>query len=122
MQFAELDSTVTLAEQLEEDGGPIVFMNILTIDPADSGRLLEAWATDARVMKSAPGFISTQLYRGIAGSGTFINHAVWESTAHYRAARLNSEARAEARALYPDSLVAHPHILRPEAVAGICIA
>lgn len=122
MQFAELDSTVTLAEQLEEDGGPIVFMNILTIDPADADRLLEAWATDARVMKSAPGFISTQLYHGIAGSGTFINHAVWESTAYYRAARLNSEARAEARALYPDSLVARPHILRPEAVAGICIA
>ena len=60
--------------------------------------------------------------RGIAGSGTFLNHAVWESTAHYRAARLNDTARSAARALYPDSLVVRPHLLRPQAVAGICVA
>lgn len=122
MQFAELDRTVTLAEQLGEDGGPVVLINILTIDPADTEQFLRAWATDARVLRNQPGFISTQLYRGIAGSGTFLNHAVWESTAHYRAARLNDTARSAARALYPDSLVVRPHLLRPQAVAGICVA
>jgi heme-degrading monooxygenase HmoA len=121
-QFADLDRTVSLQEQLEETGGPVVLVNVLTVDPDDTDQLLQAWAIDARQMKTQPGFISTQLYRGIAGSGTFVNHAVWESTAHYRAARLNDAARAAARASYPDSLVARPHLVRAVAVEGVCVA
>ncbi|MFH8803822.1 antibiotic biosynthesis monooxygenase family protein [Streptomyces sp. NPDC017936] len=84
--------------------------------------MLHAWATDAAVLKGRPGFISTQLYRGIAGSSTFLNHAVWESVDHYRAARLDDSVRAAARKLYPATLVASPHLFRAQAVPGICVA
>ena len=119
--FADLDRQVTLSQQLEEDGGAVILVNVLSVDPADVDQLLEAWATDARVMRTQPGFISTQLYRGIAGSSTFLNHAVWQSTAHYRAARTDTKARAQARGLYPDSLVATPHLFRAMEVPGICV-
>lgn len=121
-QFDELDRTVTLAEQLEEGGGPVFLVNILTVDPTDADQLVKAWSTDATVMKGQKGFVSTQLYRGIAGSGTFVNNAVWESVAAYKAARLDTKAREAARGLYPASLVASPHLVRPMAVAGVCIA
>jgi hypothetical protein len=37
-------------------------------------------------MKRQPGFISTQLHRAIGESSTYLNYAVWESTADFRAA------------------------------------
>ncbi|MEU4659767.1 antibiotic biosynthesis monooxygenase family protein [Streptomyces sp. NPDC023723] len=121
-EFHELDSSVALADQLDEGGGPVILVNILRVASEDIDQLLLAWSTDAAALKKQPGFISTQLYRGIAGSSTFLNHAVWESTDHYRAARLDDSARAAARELYPASLVAAPHLFRPQAVPGICVA
>ncbi len=120
--FAELDRNVTLTQQLDEEGGAVTLVNILIVDPADVDQFLEAWSTDARVMRTQPGFISTQLYRGIAGSSSFLNHAVWQSTRHYREARTNDKARAGARGLYPASLVATPHLFRAVEVPGICVA
>ena len=119
--FKELDRSVTLTQQLEEGGGPVILVNILTVDPADADQLIEAWSVDAAVMKGQKGFISTQLHRGIAGSGTFMNYAVWESAELYRDARRNSKAREQAQGMYPESLVASPHLFRPVAVEGICI-
>jgi len=40
-----------------------------------TGRFLQVWADDAAFMKQQPGFISTQLHQGTAGSTTFINAA-----------------------------------------------
>ena len=48
--------------------------------PEEVDRFLRAWAADAAYFKSQPGFISTQLHRGIAGSSVLVNYAVWEST------------------------------------------
>ncbi|MCE0535316.1 antibiotic biosynthesis monooxygenase [Kineosporia rhizophila] len=121
-QFEELARNVTLAEQLEEVGGPVVLVNVLRVDEADVDQLLLAWSTDAAALKRRPGFISTQLYRGIAGSSTFLNHAVWESVEAYKTSRLDSDVRAAARDLYPASLVASPHLFRAEAVPGLCVA
>ncbi|GAA2326100.1 antibiotic biosynthesis monooxygenase [Streptomyces kunmingensis] len=121
-EFRELDAHVTLADQLDEEGGPVLLVNVLRVAPADVDQLLLAWSTDAAALKNQPGFISTQLYRGIAGSSTFLNHAVWESTEHYRTARLDDSVRATARHLYPASLVATPHLFRAQAVPGICVA
>ncbi len=39
-----------------------------TVEPEEAERLQEAWASDAAFMKQQPGFISTQLHRGIGGS------------------------------------------------------
>lgn len=89
--------------------------------PEDADRLLTVWAADPAIMKRQPGFISTRLHRGIAGSGTFLNHAVCESVAHFRAAFTNPDFRTPL-ADYPESLTVTPHLFRTMAVAGICVA
>ena len=63
--FEELDSLVTLADQMQAEEGPIVLVNLFTVDSADEEALLKAWAYDADFMKSQPGYISTQLHKGI---------------------------------------------------------
>jgi heme-degrading monooxygenase HmoA len=120
-KFIEMDGAVTLADQLKDEGGAVVLVNTFVVPPEDADRFLTAWAADAAIMKRQPGFISTQLHRGIAGSGAFLNYAVWESTAHFRAAFMNPEFRARL-AEYPESATASPHLFRPIAVPGICIA
>jgi heme-degrading monooxygenase HmoA len=79
-KFIEMDDHVKFSSQLEEDVGPIVFVNKFTVNPEDVDEFLKAWEADATYFKSQPGLISAQLHKGIDGSGTFINYAVWEST------------------------------------------
>lgn len=120
-KFVEMDPSVTLADQLAEDGGPVVLINTFVVPPSDVDRLSAAWAADAAIMKRQPGFISAQLHRGIADSGVFLNHAVWESVAHFRAAFANPEFQARLGD-YPESATVSPHLFRPVAVPGICVA
>ncbi len=120
-KFAEMDAAVTLADQLEDDGGPVILVNTFNVPVEDADRLVAAWAGDAALMKGQPGFISTQLHRGIAGSGTFLNYAVWETTAHFRAAFASPEFQARLGA-YPESATVSPHLFRKMAVPGICVA
>ena len=79
--LTEMDDRVSFREQLQQETGPVVLINTFTVPPEDAERLLAVWAEDATFMKQQPGFISTQLHRGIAGSWTFVNVAVWESAA-----------------------------------------
>jgi quinol monooxygenase YgiN len=83
-KFVEMDEQVTLSKQMEEETGPIVFMNKFSMNPDDVDEFLKRWAADAAVFKKQPGFISAQLHRGIASSGTFVNYAIWESAAHLK--------------------------------------
>jgi heme-degrading monooxygenase HmoA len=119
VQRQELDDRVTFAEQLRADDGPVVLINRFTVAPADVERFLAVWADDAGYMKEQPGFISTQLHRGIAGSTTFVNVAVWES-ARALGAAVGSPGFRERSANYPDSAVAAPHVFERVAVPGIC--
>lgn len=119
--FIETDRTVALADQLKDEGGPVVLVNTFVVPPEDADQLLATWRADAAFMKRQPGFISTQLHRGIAGSGAFLNYAVWESVADFRAAFTNPEFRARLTA-YPDSATISPHLFRQIAVPGICVA
>jgi heme-degrading monooxygenase HmoA len=121
VELVEMDSVVSLADQMRTDGGPVLLINKFTVAEADAARLLEAWRTDAGHFKAQPGFISTQLHRGIAGSNVFLNYAVWESVAAFRRAFEQSAVRA-AIAQYPESAVASPHLFRKLAVPGICVA
>lgn len=121
-RFLEMDATVTLADQLrEETNGPVVLVNTFVVPPEDADALLNAWSRDAAIMKRQPGLISTQLHRGTAGSGTFLNYAVWQSAAHFRDAFANPEFRAQLGA-YPDSATVSPHLFRKVEVPGICVA
>ncbi len=74
-----MDERVTYAEQLQEDEGPIVLVNVFNVAPEDAERLVEVWADDAAFMKQQPGLVSTQLHRGTGGSSTFVNVVEWES-------------------------------------------
>jgi heme-degrading monooxygenase HmoA len=82
--FRELDERVPFAQQLGEETGPIVFFNIFRVAPEDVDAFLAAWKVDGEFMQQQPGYVSTQLHRGIAGSTTCINVAVWESVAAMR--------------------------------------
>jgi heme-degrading monooxygenase HmoA len=89
------------------------------VAPEDADALLAAWATDAAHLKRQPGFISTQLHRGIAGSGVFCNLAVWESVQVFRDAFADPQFRATF-AGYPDSTVASPHLFQKLAARHLC--
>src|SRR5687767_3834363 len=69
LQRIEMDNRFSLADQLSEEVGPVILINTFKVPPEDAQALLEAWAADAAYLKTKPGFISTQLHRGIAGSG-----------------------------------------------------
>jgi heme-degrading monooxygenase HmoA len=116
-----MDEQVTYMQQLQEDGGPVVLINQFNVAPEDAERFLEVWAEDASFMKQQPGFISTQLHRGTAGSSTFMNVAVWESARALGEAFGSPEFQGHVTR-YPDSAVAAPHVFEKVAVPGICVA
>jgi heme-degrading monooxygenase HmoA len=116
-----LDPAFPIERQLALDAAPVVLVNVFTLDKADERDFLEAWQNDADFMKRQPGFISTQLHRAVGESPTYLNYAVWESTAHFRAAFGHPEFRARI-ATYPPSAVGTPHLFQKVAVSGICVA
>ena len=120
-KFVEMGNAVTLSDQLKVEEGPVVLVNTFVVPPNDADRLLAAWTNDAGHMKAQPGFISTQLHRGIAGSGVFLNYAVWQSVAHFRSAFTNPEFQAKL-AHYPESATVSPHLFSKIEVPGICTA
>ena len=120
-KFVEMDRAITLADQLRSEEGPVVLINTFVIPAEDIDRFLISWGADAAIMKAQPGFISTQLHRGTAGSSTFMNVAVWESPKALGQAFRSPEFQARA-ARYPDRLVATPHVFKKIAVPGICVS
>jgi heme-degrading monooxygenase HmoA len=116
-----LDPDFPIERQLALDATGVVLVNVFTLDRADEQTFLQAWQNDAAFMKQQPGFISTQLHRAIGESPTYLNYAVWESTADFRAAFSHPEFRAKLSA-YPSSAVASPHLFQKLAVPGICVA
>ena len=66
-KLVEMDDMVTLHHQMGQDVGPVILINTFRVTPAEVDQLLTAWAADAAWMKRQPGFISTQLHRGIRG-------------------------------------------------------
>ncbi|MGH8969086.1 MAG: antibiotic biosynthesis monooxygenase family protein [Actinomycetes bacterium] len=118
-RLTQMDPRVPFAAQLDADDGPIVLVNEFTVDAAEATALLAAWADDAAWMKTRPGYVSTQLHRGIAGSTTFVNVAVWESARALGRAFRSPEFQARI-ARYPDSTTTSPHVFTKVAVPGIC--
>ena len=118
----EMNDAVTLADQMQvNDDGSVVLINLFTVDPQDEEALVAAWSHDAEFMKAQPGYISTQLHKGIGGSSTFINYAVWESVESFRNAFGNPEFQKRIGA-YPQSAIASPHLFRKLTVPGFCVA
>ncbi|MBR0735568.1 antibiotic biosynthesis monooxygenase [Bradyrhizobium liaoningense] len=116
-----LDPNFPIERQLGIEAGPVVLVNVFTLDKADEQSFLQVWQDDAAFMKRQPGFISTQLHRAIGDGPTYLNYAVWESTAHFRAAFTHPEFRSKISA-YPTSAIASPHLFEKVAMPGICVA
>lgn len=116
-----LDQTFPIEAQMGVDQSPVVLVNLFEVDASDEDALMRAWEADANWMKRQPGYISTQLHRAVGGSRLFLNYAVWESVAHFRAAFSHPEF-ASALVRYPSSAVAAPHLFRKLSVANICTA
>ncbi|MBN3818013.1 antibiotic biosynthesis monooxygenase [Paraburkholderia sp. Se-20369] len=120
-QMRPLDPAFPIERQIPIDAAPVILVNVFTLEPADEPAFLQAWQDDAAFMKRRPGFISTQLHRALGESPTYLNYAVWESTADFRAAFTHPEFRAKL-GTYPASAVASPHLFQKVAVPGICVA
>ena len=116
-----MDPAFPIERQIALDASPVVLVNVFTLDKADEQTFLNAWQDDAIFMKKQPGFISTQLHRAIGESPTYLNYAIWESTADFRAAFTHPEFRAKLSG-YPSSAAASPHLFQKVAIPGICVA
>jgi hypothetical protein len=101
VKLAEMDKRMTFLEQLQRDTGPVVLIKKFNVAPDDVELLLQAWTDDAAFMKQQPGYISTQLHRGIGGSTAFFN---------VLAAAFSSPRVPGTAARYPDSTVTAPHL------------
>jgi heme-degrading monooxygenase HmoA len=121
LSLRPLDPAFPIDRQITLDTGAVVLVNVFTVSKTDEPALLKAWQADAAFMKQQLGFISTQLHRATGDSPTYLNYAVWESTAHFRAAFEQPQFRA-GLAAYPSSTVASPHLFQKVAVPGICVS
>jgi len=127
-----LDPSFPIERQIAIEAGPVVLVNVVTLDKADEQTFLKTWQDDAAFMKRQPGFISTQLHRALGESPTYLNYAVWESTAHFRAAFGHPEFRAKLSTYPPRSSLLHTcsrrsrcptsasHSSRPTVGLGAC--
>lgn len=119
-QIKPLDPSVPIFQQVNADVSPVVLVNLFQVAEGEIPALLKAWADDANWMKQQPGYISTQLHQGIAGSCVFMNYAVWESVAHFRAA-FNHPDFKKALEHYPASAIASPHLFTRLTVPNLCV-
>ena len=120
LELRPLDQNVPIFQQLSSDVSPVVLVNVFEVAESDIPALLKAWESDANWMKQQPGYISTQLHRGIAGSTVFLNYAIWESVAHFRAAFNHPEFKSSLEQ-YPPSAVASPHLFSRLTVPNLCV-
>ena len=120
LQLKPLDANLPIFQQLGVEASPVILVNIFNVAQSDIAGLLKAWEDDANWMKAQPGYISTQLHQGIGGSTVFMNYAVWESTAHFRAA-FNHPDFKKALGHYPSSAVASPHLFTRWSVPNLCV-
>lgn len=119
IKLADLDESTPYLSQLKETAGPVTIINTFVAPEGKADEVRAAWEQDSAYMKTKPGFISAQLFRGIGSSRVFTNVAVWESTEHLLAAFGTPEfARHLER--YPDGTVTYPHLYQKAAVEGIC--
>ncbi|HEY5737399.1 MAG TPA: antibiotic biosynthesis monooxygenase family protein, partial [Nitrososphaeraceae archaeon] len=125
-KFVEMDDKVKFKDQIEEKiMGSVILINKFNVKPNKVEPFLKDWTEDAARFKQQPGFISTQLHRGIGKSSVFINYAVWESMEHYKKAvnkiLFSPESQSPLLKYDDNSLVISPHLFKKVAVPGICV-
>jgi quinol monooxygenase YgiN len=123
VKIVDMDEKVTLSTQLEGDvdgGGAVILLNKFTVQPEDVDEFLKVFQATTKVMKQQPGFISAQLHRGIAGSSTFFNYAVFESAEHFKRAFNTPEFRSNMARLPPNTVMS-PHLFKLQCQISVWI-
>ena len=129
VKFVEMDERVKFKEQIAEKiNGSVILINKFNVEPDKVEQFLKDWTEDAKGFKQQPGFISTQMHKGIGKSSVFINYAVWESLEHYKEAvtKIIFSSDTPSPILKYDkyndeSLVISPHLFKKVAIPGICV-
>ena len=124
-KFVEMDDRVKFKDQIEEKiEGSVILINKFNVIPEKVEQFLKDWTEDAAKFKQQPGFISTQLHKGVGKSSVFINYAVWASMGHYKGAInkivFSSETKSRLLQYDDDSLAISPHLFKKVAILGIC--
>jgi hypothetical protein len=71
-----MDATVTVFQQMEENGGAVIVINKFDVSPDEVDRFLAAWTADAAVrLKDYPAsaVVSPHLFRKVAVPGICVD-------------------------------------------------
>ncbi len=120
LQLRAMNPAFPIERQLRLEKGPVVLVNLFTLDKAEEAAMLEAWTDDAQFLQRQSGFISTQLHRAIGEGCAYLNYAIWESNAAFRAAFEHPEFQTKLSD-YPSSVISAPHLFKKIAIPGICV-
>src|SRR5260370_38625033 len=69
-----LDPSFPIERQIAIEAGPVVLVNVFTLDKADEQAFLKIWQDDPAFMKRQPGFTSTQLHPALRESPPYLNN------------------------------------------------
>ena len=124
-KFVEMDEKVTLKDQMQEnETRSVILINKFNVVLQQIEQFLKAWTEDATNFKEQPGFISTQLHKGVGKSHLYsLITQFRESMKHYKNA-VNKVIGPDFQSIlskYPDSLIVSPHLFKKVAVSGICV-
>ncbi len=123
-KLVEMDERASIFAQMEVDdtgSGPVILINKFSVAPNEIDQFLKGWTTEAGKFKEQPGYISTQLHRGIGESGIFINYAVWESVAYFKKAVTSVIDPQDPVSAFPPSTTVSPHLFKKVAVSDLCV-
>jgi heme-degrading monooxygenase HmoA len=127
IKFVEMDKNVTINDQIKEEqgnknGDSVILINKFDISPDKIEQFLKDWAETSSLFEQQPGFITTELYKGIGKSSVYVSYQVWKSIDDFKkgsSSVLNSDDVNSRLAKYNDSLVISSHLFRKAVVPGI---
>ena len=127
IKFVEMDNNVTINDQIEKEqenknGDSVILINKFDVSPDKIEQFLKDWTETFSLFKQQPGFITTELYKGIGKSSVFVSYQVWKSIDDFKkgsSSVLNSDDVNSRLAKYNDSLVISSHLFRKAVVPGI---
>jgi heme-degrading monooxygenase HmoA len=127
IKFVEMDKNVTINDQIEKEqenknGDSVILINKFDVSPDKIEQFLKDWAETSSLFKQQPGFITTEIYKGIGKSSVFVSYQVWKSIDDFKkgsSSVLNSDDVNSRLAKYNDSLVISSHLFRKAVVPGM---
>ena len=122
-----MDKIVTINDQIKEEqgnknGDSVILINKFDVSSDKIEQFLKDWAETSSLFEQQPGFITTELYKGIGKSSVYISYQVWKSIDDFKkgsSSVLNSDDVNSRLAKYNDSLVISSHLFRKAVVPGI---